>query len=150
MKLKEYKYRINGMKFTVGIGDMTDDTIHVEVNGTPYNVELDQASAPKAAKIAAMTKKPEAAPRTDSGEKVIAKPTQAAGRPDAVKAPLPGTLTAFKVTVGQTVEAGATIALLEAMKMENEIHAPKSGTVKELCANVGDALAEGADILIIE
>lgn len=42
MKLKEYKYKINGTKFTVKIGDVEDNTVHVEVNGVPYNVELEK------------------------------------------------------------------------------------------------------------
>ncbi len=56
----------------------------------------------------------------------------------------------FKVSVGDTVNAGDTVCVLEAMKMENDIHTQNSGTVKKICVNVGDAVLEGADIMIIE
>lgn len=88
MKLKEYKYKINGIKFTVGVGEVTDNQVHVEVNGTPYTVELDKAPAGKKSVIAPV-KAPTAAPRTESGEKVIAKPAAPAGSAHAVKSPLP-------------------------------------------------------------
>lgn len=71
--MKEYKYKINGMKFTVAVGDITDDSVKVEVNGTPYMVELDESQKAKKVTVAA-PKKAAAAPRNESGEKVISKP----------------------------------------------------------------------------
>lgn len=62
MKLKEYKYKINGIKFTVGVGDIVNNQAQVVVNGTPYTVELDENQAPKAAAIASAVKRPAAAP----------------------------------------------------------------------------------------
>ena len=150
MKFKEYKYKINGMKFTVGVGDIVNNEVKVEVNGMSYTVELDESQAPKAAAIAAAVKRPSAAPRTETGEKVVNKPAAPAGSASAVKSPLPGTIMSFKVSVGDTVKAGDTVCVLEAMKMENDIHTQKGGVVKKICANVGDAVLEGADIMIIE
>lgn len=148
MKLKEYKYRINGTKFTVGVGDLVDNQIHVEVNGTPYKVELDEEGKPKTAvKVA---KAPAAAPRTETGEKVISKPAPSAGSASAVKSPLPGTIMSFNVNVGDKVNAGDTVCVLEAMKMENDVHCTTGGTVKQILVNVGDAILEGTDIMIIE
>lgn len=148
--MKEYKYKINGIKFTVGVGDVVDNKVHVEVNGTPYEVELDKA--PAAAKVASVSapKAAPAAPRTESGEKVIAKPAATAGSASAVKSPLPGTIMSINVSVGQQVNAGDTVCVLEAMKMENDIHCTKGGTVKQILVNVGDAILEGTDIMIIE
>lgn len=149
MKLKEYKYKINGTKFTVGVGDLNGNNIHVEVNGTPYNVEIDEEGKPKAATVKT-PKQPAAAPRTESGEKVISKPSAASGAASAVKSPLPGTIMSFNVNVGDTVNAGDTVCVLEAMKMENDVHTTKGGTVKKILVNVGDAILEGTDIMIIE
>lgn len=149
MKLKEYKYKINGIKFTVGIGDIDGNTVHVEVNGTPYNVELDKAPASKTT-VSPAVKAPQAAPRTETGEKVISTPAPAASSANAVKSPLPGTIMSFKVNVGDTVNAGDTVCVLEAMKMENDIHTLKGGTVKKILVNVGDSILEGSDIMIIE
>lgn len=149
MKLKEYKYKINGIKFNVGVGEVIDNQVHVEVNGTPYTVELDKAQAPKTPAMGA-AKKPQSAPVTSSGEKVIAKPAASAGSASAVKSPLPGTIMAINVTEGQQVNAGDTVCVLEAMKMENDVHCTTGGTVKKILVGVGDAILEGTDIMIIE
>jgi len=149
MKLKEYKYKINGIKFNVGVGDIEGNTVHVEVNGTPYNVELE--NAPNAKKtIVPVAKAPQAAPRKETGEKVIATPVAKSTGANAVKSPLPGTIMSFNVKVGDTVKAGDTVCILEAMKMENDIHTLAGGTVKQILVNTGDAILEGTDIMIIE
>lgn len=147
--MKEYKYKINGIKFAVSVGDITDNKVTVQVNGTPYTVELDQVPGAKA--IVSMPKKaPSAAPRTEEGTKVIAKPVTPAGPSTAIKSPLPGTIMSFKVKEGDTIKAGQTVCVLEAMKMENDVHSDKGGVVKKILVNVGDAILEGADIMIIE
>lgn len=148
--MKEYKYKINGIKFNVGVGDIQNNQVEVVVNGTHYNVELDESQTPKAAAISSAVKRPSAAPRTETGEKVINKPAVASGSASAVKSPLPGTIMSFKVNVGDTVNAGDTVCVLEAMKMENDVHAQMGGTVKKICVGVGDAILEGTDIMIIE
>lgn len=146
--MKEYKYKINGMNYTVAVGDVNGDQVNVEVNGTAYTVEIDKSAASKVAKVQA--KQPAAAPRTESGEKVIAKPAVVVGAASAVKSPLPGTIMSFTVKVGDTVNPGDTVCVLEAMKMENDVHTQKGGTVKHIVVNVGDSVLEGADIMIIE
>lgn len=147
--MKEYKYKINGMKFTVGVGDIDSDTVMVEVNGTPYKVELDESQKAKKVIVAA-PKKAAAAPRNESGEKVIAKPATGVASASAVKSPLPGTILSFSVNVGDTVAAGDTVCVLEAMKMENDVHCTQGGTVKKILVNVGDSVLEGTDIMVIE
>ena len=147
--MKEYKYKINGIKFNVAVGDVVDNKVHVEVNGTPYDVELENAPAAPKASIS-KPKAPAAAPRTQSGEKVIAKPTASTGAGQAVKSPLPGTVMSITVSEGQTVNAGDTVCVLEAMKMENDIHCTTGGVVKKILVGVGDAILEGTDIMIIE
>ena len=149
MKLKEYKYRINGVKFTVGVGDITDNEVYVEVNGTPYHVEIDKETEKKIAKVEKPKNQSAEAPRTESGEKVVAKPVIAT-KAAAVKSPLPGTILNFTVKVGDTVASGATVCVLEAMKMENDIHTVKGGVVKEILCKVGDSVLEGTDLMIIE
>ena len=141
--MKEYKYKINGQEYKVAVGDIENNIAEVSVNGTTYKVELEQAAAPAPV---VKSVKPAAAPRTEAGTKVVAKPA-AAG---AVKAPLPGVILDLKVNVGDTVAAGDTVVILEAMKMENNIHTDKGGVVKSICVNKGDSVLEGADLLIIE
>jgi len=65
-------------------------------------------------------------------------------------APMPGKVVAFAVQVGDVVTAGQTLAVMEAMKMEHTIAAPKDGTVQELLYAVGDQVAEGAELLKLD
>lgn len=149
MKLKEYKYKINGIRFNVGVGEMTGNEIYVEVNGTPYHVELDKSTEKVASAAVEKPKVAEEAPRTETGEKVVAKPV-VASKAAAVKSPLPGTVMKFTVGVGDKVNSGDTVCVLEAMKMENDIHTIKGGIVKEILCKVGDNVLEGTDLMVIE
>lgn len=148
MELKEYNYKINGIKFKVKVGEAVDNTVHVEVNGIPYTVELDKAPTKKS--VIKQVKNPQKAPRTESGEKVITAPVETPSGGYIIKAPLPGTVTSLKVKPGDMVNAGDTVCLLEAMKMENDIHSPKAGKVKQILVNVGDSVAQDGGIMILE
>ena len=145
--MKEYKYKINGNVYKVGIGDIDHGIAEVEVNGTPYKVEIEQKTA-STIKVAAP--RPAAAPRTASGEKVIAKPAaKAAAGGTPVKAPLPGVVLDINVSVGQEVKAADTVVTLEAMKMENAIKAGVDGKVAAISVGKGDSVLEGAVLLTI-
>ena len=141
--MKEYKYTINGIKFNVEVGDVDGNQVEVIVNGSHYHVELE-----KDTKSPVKINKAAAAPTTATGEKVITKQAvpSAAG---AVKSPLPGTIMSFKVKEGDTVKPGDTVCVLEAMKMENDVKTTTGGTVQKILVNVGDAVLEGNDIMII-
>ena len=110
----------------------------VTVNGVVYDVaveELDGAAAPApAAPVAAPA--PAAAPK--------AAPV-AGGKP--VNAPMPGNILAVNVKVGDKVEKGAVLCILEAMKMENEIMAPEAGTVAAVNVTKG-ATVQSGDVLV--
>ena len=69
---------------------------------------------------------------------------------NAVKAPLPGTITSIEVAVGQEVKAGDTVVVLEAMKMQNNIEAETSGTITGINVNKGDAVMEGDTLVTIK
>ncbi|MDE6418619.1 MAG: biotin/lipoyl-binding protein [Duncaniella sp.] len=144
--MKEYKYRINGTLYTVKVGDIEDNVAKVEVNGMPYKVELEKAQQP----VTIVQKpRPSAAPRTDTGAKVIAKP-QAATSGYQVKAPLPGVVMNIPVKVGDTVKASDTVLVLEAMKMENAIHAGQDGRVAAINVAVGDSVLDGTVLVTLE
>ena len=78
-----------------------------------------------------------------------AQPEVPAGNGTAVRAPLPGTVNAVAVTVGQAVKKGQTVVVLEAMKMENNINAECDGTVTAVHVNKGDSVREGAMLVTI-
>lgn len=144
--MKEYKYKINGTTYNVCVGDPDADTVQVEVNGTPYQVELPKK--PAAPVFAPKTTAP-AAPRTQTGEKIVAKPVVPQSG-YTVKAPLPGTVMSIAVKVGDAVKAADTVLTLEAMKMENAIHAERDGRVTAIAVAPGDSVQEGAPLITIE
>lgn len=148
--MKEYKYKINGNQYNVVVNDFEDNVATVEVNGTPYKVEMENSvkAAPKKTTIT----RPSAAPATPKREAPVAKPQPSAGggSKSGVKSPLPGVILDIKVNVGDVVKKGQTVVMLEAMKMENNINATKDGKVTEIKVNKGDSVLEGTDLVIIE
>lgn len=145
--MKEYKYKINGNVYKVAVGDIDDNIAQVEVNGVPYKVELEKKAASVTKVVNAP--RPSAAPRTASGEKVISKPA-ATGTGAQVVCPLPGVVLSIPVKVGQAVKAADTVLVLEAMKMENAIHAGRDGKIASINVNPGDSVLEGAVLITIE
>ena len=68
----------------------------------------------------------------------------------AAVAPMPGTVVAIDVAEGDSVDAGATLAVVEAMKMEHRLVAAEAGTVREIRCAVGDTVDEGAIVVVVE
>lgn len=147
--MKQYKYKINGNLYNVTVNDPEENIVNVEVNGTPYRVELDKPV--KATVAPKPVTHPAAAPKTDSGAPVVQRPANSnSGKRDGVKSPLPGVILDIKVKEGDTVKKGQTIIILEAMKMENNINAHRDGKVAEIKVKQGDSVLEGTDLVIIE
>ena len=145
--MKEYKYKINGNLYKVTIGDIEDNIAHVEVNGTPYKVEMEQQPVKQTVvkPVVRPVSTTPAAPTTQ-----VVKPAAASSGKSGVKSPLPGVILDIKVNVGDTVKKGQTIIILEAMKMENNINADKDGKITAINVNKGDSVLEGNDLVIIE
>ena len=149
--MKEYKYIINGKEYAVNIENLQGNQASVTVNGKAYDVEI-VGQAPKkitpVAKPAAPAAKPAAAPAAAAATPAAA-PAAAPGEGTPFKAPLPGTINDIKVAVGQTVNVGDVVLILEAMKMENEITAEKAGTITSITVNKGDSVMEGTTMFTI-
>lgn len=116
----------------------------ITVNGTPYDVTVDEAgaSAPVAAPAASAAKPAAPAPAVKpavSGDEGSIK----------VEAPMPGTILDVKTSVGASVKSGDVLCILEAMKMENDIVAPADGTVASIAANKGDSVEAGQIIVTL-
>ncbi len=113
----------------------------ITVNGTSYDVSVEELSggaAPVAAPVAAA---PVAAPVAAAP----AAPAPAAGGAGSVKvsSPMPGKILAVKANVGDSVKKGQVILILEAMKMENEVVAPEDGTIASIDVTVGASVESG-------
>lgn len=150
----KYNFRINGHDYQVDVNSVEGGIADVTVNGTDYKVELadavpapaQQAVRPAPQTVSAVT--PQAtAPAPQATQTATASAPQ--GKGEVVTAPLPGVILDIKVKVGDAVKAGQTVAVLEAMKMENEIESTASGTVTAVNAGKGDSVLEGAAIITI-
>lgn len=138
--MKEYRYKINGNLYKVTVGDIEDNNVRVEVNGTPYTVELEKQSKPKIKPVVRTASTSPAAPPA-----AVTRPASV-GSKAGIKSPLPGVILEIKVKEGDMVKRGQTLLILEAMKMENDIVAPCDGTVASVAAkgtsvNTDDVLA---------
>lgn len=140
--MKEYKFKINGKDFHVAVNGISGTKADVTVNGVNYDVELENAVAPvqqaapaQTAPVAPVAAAPKAsAPAT--GGKVIT-------------SPLPGVIISVDVKEGSVVKRGQKVAVIEAMKMENDILADADGTVTAVHVSKGDTVAEDAKIVTI-
>ena len=135
--MKEYKYKVKGAEYTVKINDVEGNMAKVEVNGIPFEVEMVRPMH--------LTHKPVISPVAHVHHGPVtpaAQPEVPAGNGTAVRAPLPGTVNAVAVTVGQAVKKGQTVVVLEAMKMENNIMANKDGQVKAIHVTVGQTVVQ--------
>lgn len=146
--MKEYKFKINGNDYNIAINSTTGNVADVTVNGVDYKVEIENEmpavqAVPQAAAPAA---KPAPTPVTAAPAPVVAKPA-GEGRP--VTSPLPGVIIEVSVKEGDTVAAGQKVAVLEAMKMENEIQSDRAGVVTKINVAKGDSVLEGAAIVTI-
>ena len=153
--MAEYRYRINGHTYNIEIGAENGGTIEVSVNGKVYTVERQEISttadmAPKSIsvqKTAALLKdtaRPASTPNVQPTS-----PSALDANTAAVTAPLPGTIISIKVKPGDKVTANQTVAVLEAMKMENDIEAGYAGTVSEVKVAERDTVLEGAVLITI-
>ena len=146
--MKTYKFKINGNGYEVAINSVEGNLADVTVNGTSYQVELE--NAPAAMPAQPVTAVPAAAPVTAAAPVAAPAPVaKPAGAGKAVTAPLPGVIIGLKVNVGDVVKPGQVVAVLEAMKMENEIEAEFGGTVTAINVAKGDSVLEGAAIVTI-
>ena len=155
--MKEYKFKINGKEYQVAIGEASGNMLSVNVNGANYEVELDASNlAASAGNAFAGAKKQADAPANASPASAApstAAPAAAApaatGAGQTIKSPLPGIIISVDVKEGQAVKRGQKVAVVEAMKMENDILAECDGTVTAVHARKGDSVLEGADIVAI-
>jgi len=143
--MKNFKFTINGNQYEVNILNVEDNIADMEVNGTPYKVEVEKVIAQTKTPILV---RPASVPSTDSHPSVMK--TSSPDSPKGVghiKSPLPGVILDVFVREGDIVKKGQKLLLLEAMKMENNIDSDKDGKVVSVKVQRGDSIMEG-DILI--
>ncbi|MBE9887381.1 acetyl-CoA carboxylase biotin carboxyl carrier protein subunit [Enterococcus durans] len=123
----------------------------ITVNGTEYLVEMEEIGAPQVASVP----QPTAPVPAENPEPVVeptapAAPVQtSAATADAMTAPMPGTILKILVNPGESVQENQPLMILEAMKMENEIVAGKSGVVAGIHVSTGDMVNPGDALITI-
>jgi biotin carboxyl carrier protein len=137
--MKQFKFTINGNDYSVDVIGVDDNIAQMEVNGTPYNVEIHKkVKTSKTPRVIAAPVKEPSKPQIDKRDRGDAHP---------IAAPLPGNILAVKVQAGDIIQKGQLLMVMEAMKMENQILADRKGVVENIMVNVGDAVLQG-DILL--
>lgn len=150
--MKEYNYKVHGVDYKVNIEEIEGNTAKVTVNGKAFEVELSHPVKPTHKSIQKATTAAPAAPAQAINATANAAATKpaAAGSGTKVNAPLPGVITSVNVSVGQKVNKGDVVVVLEAMKMQNNIEADNSGIVTSILVNKGDSVMEGTTLLTIK
>jgi biotin carboxyl carrier protein len=163
--MRRYRLQLRGKDFVIDVEELAADRFAVVVGNQSYEVTLagDEDlpgatitpgiapthgdGAPQAspsARIAARADGSAAAPAGASG---AARRGPAPGGAGILNAPMPGVIVELSVGPGDTVERGQTIAILDAMKMQNNIKSPRAGTIAEVCVAVGQAVGHGDPIV---
>lgn len=117
---------------------------NISVNGKTYEVDVEEIGGVQTSAPVSAPAPKAAAPAPKSAPAPKAAPAAGAKQ---VTAPMPGTIVSVKVNVGDKVEAGTLVAVLEAMKMENEIFAGVDGTVAGISVSAGDSVNSG-DVIV--
>ena len=143
--MKKFKFTINGNVYEVEIQGFEENIAKVEVNGTPYDVEIHRDLK--------MTKTPtlvraEAPPPKGKETRIPKVPSKTTNL--AVKSPLPGTIISVLVKEGDKVSMGQKLLTMEAMKMENNVLAEKAGIVKSVLVKPGDTVLQNDTLVEID
>jgi oxaloacetate decarboxylase alpha subunit/pyruvate carboxylase subunit B len=147
----------NTRTFNVFVDDDYFEVAVDEVGGSPVvsyvqpmatGMQMPAAAPPAAPAAAPAAKKPQAAEAKETKPEAQAAAPAAAVEGTPVTAPMPGMIVKYEKEVGDSISQGETVVVLEAMKMENALPAPASGTVKSVNFSSGDSVAKG-DVLAV-
>lgn len=142
--MKSYKLQVNNKDYKVEIESITDNKAEVLCNEKRYEVIFEVST--EATKTPVIARKA-AVPIAD----VSKTNRQSNGvTANAIKAPIPGLITAVLVNVGDKISGGDVVAKMEAMKMENNILASSDGKIKHIAIKVGDSVLEGDVLMDLE
>jgi len=147
-----YYVTVHGKQYIVEVPDPRARPVRAIVDGEVVEVNVASAPASAPAPAPASTPVPVAAPVASSAPAPEAQPAPATsdGILEEIKAPLPGTVVSIGVNVGERVEHGQELCVLEAMKMNNPIRANQPGVIRKLFITVGQQVEHGAPLMAIE
>lgn len=141
--MKKFRFKIKGITYDVEIKSFENNVAEIDVNGTTYKVDVDVEV--KKTKTPTLLRK-EISRKIGEGK---IKKTESTGV-TPIKAPLPGSIIKILVNEGDTINKGDNLLIMEAMKMENNVLAEKSGIIKTIKVAVGDTVLQNDVLLEIE
>ncbi len=142
--MRNYQLTINDKQITVNLLELTAEAAEVEVDGTNYRITIDAISQDR---DSADPTPPRSLANSAPSPSPAASPS---GNSDGILcAPIPGSMLALYVKVGDVVKAGQPLFKMEAMKMENEINSRVNGTITAILVSAGDSVAQGQELIHI-
>jgi len=139
--MKNFKFNIHENDYNVHIVSHEGNMINLEVNGTKYEVKMkDEVKKTKTPTLVRSALKPAAQPAKMNVSTAKTK----------ITCPIPGVILSINIKVGDTLNIGDKMLVLEAMKMENNITAEKAGTVSAIHVAAGDQVLQGALMIELE
>ena len=133
--MKKFKFKIDGSEYEVSINEIEQNIAEIEVNGTPFTVEIEKQD-----KASSMNRKA-------AGKVAAIKTPSRSVVANAIKAPLPGNVMKILVSNGQNVKRGDVLLTMESMKMENNILAEHDGIIRHIHVQQGQSVMQD-DLLI--
>lgn len=140
--MSAYSVTVGGETFEVVLKSRRGDTLTFTVNEREHSIPVTTIQRAAAARVAITPLFTGSSQRGSSPSKVAL--------PPEIKAPLPGIISDIKVSAGETVSAGGTLVIIEAMKMENPIKAPTDLRVTQVHVKKGQEIPNGAVIVSVE
>lgn len=130
--MRKYNVQINGKQIPVRVIQQSPEEVTLSVDQTEYTVSFDLVSS--------------ALPGSDSGDTAQ---TVSGSKDGTVKSPMPGLVIEVPVSIGDTVNTGDAVIVVEAMKMQNALTAPISGTIEEIFVQEGERVEKNVDLVRI-
>lgn len=148
--MKKFNFTISGNQYAVNVKSVEDNIARLEVNGTPYKVEIQQEI--KTSKTPVLVRKEVQTRQGDERMKENLSPVKSSKKPSAknIKSPLPGSVLKVNVEVGESFDEGDVLMVMESMKMENNIIAERSGKILKIFASVGKTVLQDENLFEIE
>ena len=143
--MKKFKFIIDGIKYEVSVDEIEQNVASIEVNGTPFTVEIEREQKVLPTAPLRPIKQAASAPQSAT---CATEPTKSDSF--IVKSPLPGSVMKVLVTVGQSVKRGDVLLTMESMKMENNILAEKDGVIKALFVEPGKNVLQDDKLVEME
>lgn len=143
--MKKFKFSVNGISYNVEIIDTINNEIHLEVNGTLYQVAMEKEIKSSKTPILVRAEVP---PPTSKEKKIQKTPVKTTNT--TVKSPLPGIIITVEVKEGEEVKMGQKLLTMEAMKMANNVLAEKDGIVRSIRVKPGDTVLQNDVLFEIE